>query len=34
VHGEEDYAEFTGGDAMAELDDDVAELLRQESNKQ
>lgn len=32
-HAEEDYAEFAGGDAMADLDADVAELLRQESSK-
>lgn len=31
-HGE-DFAEFTGGDAMADLDADVADLLRQESAK-
>ncbi|OJD16856.1 hypothetical protein AJ78_03000 [Emergomyces pasteurianus Ep9510] len=31
---QDDYPGFsTGGDVMAELDDDVAELLRQESNK-
>lgn len=32
-HGQQDYSQFTGGDAMEDLDDDVAELLRQESNK-
>ena len=32
-HGQQDYAEFAGGDAMEDLDADVAELLRQESNK-
>jgi regulator of Ty1 transposition protein 103 len=32
-HGQPDYAEFAGGDAMADLDAEVAELLRQESNK-
>ena len=32
-HADEDYAEFAGGDAMADLDADVAELLRQESSK-
>lgn len=32
-HGQPDYSQFTGGDAMEDLDDDVAELLRQESNK-
>jgi regulator of Ty1 transposition protein 103 len=32
-HADEDYAEFVGGDAMADLDADVAELLRQESSK-
>ncbi|KAK2733647.1 hypothetical protein FQN55_003285 [Onygenales sp. PD_40] len=29
----DEYAGFAGGDAMEDLDDDVAELLRQESNK-
>lgn len=28
---DDDYAGFGGGDAMADLDDDVAELLRAES---
>ena len=32
-HADEDYAEFAGGDVMADLDADVAELLRQESSK-
>ncbi|KAK2863673.1 hypothetical protein FQN49_004105 [Arthroderma sp. PD_2] len=33
VHTHDSYPEFEGGDAMADLDADVAELLRQESNK-
>lgn len=32
-HGQQDYSQFTGEDAMEDLDADVAELLRQESNK-
>jgi regulator of Ty1 transposition protein 103 len=32
-YGKDDMAGFEGGDAMADLDEDVAELLRQESNK-
>ncbi|KAF3483637.1 uncharacterized protein GIQ15_02961 [Arthroderma uncinatum] len=33
VHTQDIYPEFEGGDAMADLDADVAELLRQESSK-
>ncbi|KAM5433411.1 hypothetical protein McanMca71_007426 [Microsporum canis] len=33
VHTRDTYPEFEGGDAMADLDADVAELLRQESTK-
>ncbi|EZF44012.1 hypothetical protein H102_02635 [Trichophyton rubrum CBS 100081] len=32
-HAQDNYPEFEGGDAMADLDADVAELLRQESSK-
>ncbi|PGH21644.1 hypothetical protein AJ80_03077 [Polytolypa hystricis UAMH7299] len=32
-HGDDEFAQFGDGDAMADLDADVAELLRQESNK-
>ncbi|EFR03258.1 DUF618 domain-containing protein [Nannizzia gypsea CBS 118893] len=32
-HAQDSYPEFEGGDAMADLDADVAELLRQESSK-